>query len=395
MISTIAPQLPSTPSSPPKTASPILKEDLKSTIEYDKNSDDPLQPAPEQIQKLQQHRSNSTSSSTSSSSSTFSVSAYPKQLDLISTPPPLHCNTSPHRYNSDATNAILEDHSSPFTLSHATATEVQNIGRLPNITTAASKPSSRKNSLTSPTSANSTKDIKQRPVITASLPSSLFLSSSTASTTPYYTLATSRLPPNASTQVHYYTESPVMIEMKQFGATDASSIPSPSPTSGEAPATTDTVINMPGADYHDLVEESKHQHPFFRGWLQIPPSLAGRPPLTPEQEQRLRTQMENGPVQLMRAKPQRRPEVYGSGHAASGDGHSLPAAPPSAATAGVGGYFSKLWGMGGTGTAAVVESPATISNLGDEVIPTAPAPVSPTAIAAGGDRDSRRGAMGV
>jgi len=186
-----------------------------------------------------------------------------------------------------------------------------------------------------------------------------------------------------------------MIEMKQFGATDASSIPSSSPTSGGAGASS-TVIEMPGADYHDLVEESKHQHPFFRGWLQIPPSLAGRPTLTPEQEQRLRYQIENGPVQLMREAPQRRAEVYGPRHVTAGDDHVLPAAPPTAAAVGVAGYFSKLWGMGGGATTTtIVESPATISNLGEEVVTTVPAPADPTAIAASGDRDSRRGAMGV
>ncbi|KAG0053655.1 hypothetical protein BGZ83_000726 [Gryganskiella cystojenkinii] len=376
----------STPLSSPTTIiAPISqktvpKQDNISNIDNDdKNTEDPLHPTPEQIRKL----------------------------DLISPPPVLHINNSPHKYNSDATNANLEQHSSPFALSHATATEIQNKQRLETTTvttkTNNTKPNSRKNSLTTPLSANSNSGSNGSSNNTASLPPSLFQSSSSTSTTPYYTLAASTFPPNASTQVHYYTESPIMIEMKQFGVNEgASSITSSSPSAiGPATGTTtaatasNTVIEMPGADYHDLVEESKKSHPIFRGWLQIPPSLAGRPTLTPEQEQRLRYQIENGPVELMRAHPQRRDEIYGEGHVKSGDDTFVPQDKTVSATGSTGGYFSRLWGMTGSTPVAKTSSPASMEANTAEAIATVPAPVTETAAVGGGDRDSRRGAMGV
>ncbi|KAF9985824.1 hypothetical protein BGZ75_002495 [Mortierella antarctica] len=164
----------------------------------------------------------------------------------VAQPPPLHCNTSPHRHASVPV-VMTDANKSPQQLSSSATT----------ITTTSTPP----------------------------------LSSSTSVDT---AISASSFPKNATTTVEFILESPDLhaIEMEHFGNRSDQKAP--------------TVL-----DDHPLVsqvsrpEEAHAEQPpssqsnFFTGWFAIPPSLAGRPRLTQQQEEFVKREFERGPVPLM------------------------------------------------------------------------------------------------
>ncbi|KAF9960005.1 hypothetical protein BGZ72_008204 [Mortierella alpina] len=167
----------------------------------------------------------------------------------VAQPPPLHCNTSPHRHSS-----------APMAMSDATLTN-----------------STHLSSTTTATTSNNT-------TTTPSLSSSSSASVDSA-------LSPSTFPKNATTTVEFVLESPDLhaIEMQHFG--DRSDQPPP------------TVLEhhqhvSPPAEIHSE-QPPPSQSNFFTGWFTIPPSLAGRPRLTQQQEEYVKREFERGPVPLM------------------------------------------------------------------------------------------------
>ncbi|KAF9934669.1 hypothetical protein FBU30_000993 [Linnemannia zychae] len=103
---------------------------------------------------------------------------------------------------------------------------------------------------------------------------------------------------------------PNEFEMQRFNAYDGSSastvkvvttaIPAPTnnTTTPSAPLSSPTSSSTTITSTLTPPETSK-QNSFFTGWMAIPPSLAGRPKLSPEQENYFRREYERGPVSSM------------------------------------------------------------------------------------------------
>ncbi|KAG0374419.1 hypothetical protein BGX24_010415 [Mortierella sp. AD032] len=95
---------------------------------------------------------------------------------------------------------------------------------------------------------------------------------------------------------------PYEFEMQRFNAYDGSSpstvkvITTLVPKHSSATSTTTT-----GAATTRL-DQTKPANSFFTGWMAVPPSLAGRPKLSQDQEDYIRREYERGPVPLMWAK---------------------------------------------------------------------------------------------
>lgn len=92
---------------------------------------------------------------------------------------------------------------------------------------------------------------------------------------------------------------PYEFEMQRFNAYDGSKpaavkvVTTTVPTSSTTSTTSETTITT---------EAKASGNSFFTGWMTIPPSLAGRPKLSQDQEDYIRREYERGPVSLMWAK---------------------------------------------------------------------------------------------
>ncbi|KAF9291467.1 hypothetical protein BGZ68_003887 [Mortierella alpina] len=173
----------------------------------------------------------------------------------VAQPPPLHCNTSPHRHSSV-----------PLAMSEATLTD------------------KTQQHLPSSSSATTTTAAAATPSFTS--PSSISADSAPPATT---------FPKNATTTVEFVLESPDFhaIEMQHFG--------------NRSDKTQTVLETHPSVPQVSPPEEAHSEQPslppaqsnFFTGWFTIPPSLAGRPRLTQQQEAFVKREFERGPVPLM------------------------------------------------------------------------------------------------
>ncbi|KAF8940436.1 hypothetical protein BGZ47_007762 [Haplosporangium gracile] len=91
------------------------------------------------------------------------------------------------------------------------------------------------------------------------------------------------------------SSTPYEFEMQRFNAYDGSEpstvkvVTTIIPAATSKPSTTSTTTTTTGSS-------------FFTGWMTVPPSLAGRPKLSQDQEDYIRKEYERGPVPLMWAK---------------------------------------------------------------------------------------------
>ncbi|KAF9178596.1 hypothetical protein BGZ51_001711 [Haplosporangium sp. Z 767] len=100
------------------------------------------------------------------------------------------------------------------------------------------------------------------------------------------------LPPNGTTAVNYLDDSPesnVSIEMDRFGSHET----------GRKRRVNQDHNKIQTSPTATTPSSSSSTSSFFSGWLEIPPSLAGRPRLTEAQEAYVRREYERGPVPLM------------------------------------------------------------------------------------------------
>ncbi|KAF9901058.1 hypothetical protein EC991_006569 [Linnemannia zychae] len=129
---------------------------------------------------------------------------------------------------------------------------------------------------------------------------------------------------------------PYEFEMQRFNAYD-----------GSSPSTVKvitTVIPKSAATPTKPTPATPAKSSFFTGWMAVPPSLAGRPKLTQEQEDYIRREYERGPVPLMWAKSD---DI--ENQASTGD-----AAPIAAPTS----WFGS-WGFRNSNTSAAGAAAAT------------------------------------
>ncbi|CAO3566675.1 unnamed protein product [Mortierella alpina] len=171
----------------------------------------------------------------------------------VAQPPPLHCNTSPHRHSS-----------APVALNDTAKTFQQ---------------------LSSPATTTTT-------TITAATPTPPLSSSVSVNSA----VSASSFPKNATTTVEFVLESPDLhaIEMKHFGSRSDKN----APTVLEDPSTVPQV-SRPEEAHSAQPPSSQNNNNFFSGWFTIPPSLAGRPRLSEQQERFVKREFERGPVPLM------------------------------------------------------------------------------------------------
>ncbi|KAF9572391.1 hypothetical protein EC968_009965 [Mortierella alpina] len=185
----------------------------------------------------------------------------------VAQPPPLHCNTSPHRHSSTPTTmgdptSVLTDktHQHLSTSSCSTTTT----------TTTTAPP----------------------------LSSSVSVDSA------------SSLPKNATTTVEFVLESPDLhaIEMQHFGTRSSNDKNLPTTVLEEDhphhhhhhhPSVSQVSPPLKSHSEQPPPPPTAWQSNFFTGWFTIPPSLAGRPRLTQQQEEFVKREFERGPVPLM------------------------------------------------------------------------------------------------
>ncbi|KAG0272642.1 hypothetical protein BGZ95_011568 [Linnemannia exigua] len=98
---------------------------------------------------------------------------------------------------------------------------------------------------------------------------------------------------------------PYEFEMQRFNAYDGSSPSTVKFVTTVIPklsSATSTATTTGAATTTTTPEQTKPTNSFFTGWMAVPPSLAGRPKLTQDQEDYIRREYERGPVPLMWAK---------------------------------------------------------------------------------------------
>ncbi|KAF8925489.1 hypothetical protein BGZ58_000753 [Dissophora ornata] len=133
----------------------------------------------------------------------------------------------------------------------------------------------------------------------ASAVSSLFTPTSSTAGRKNATSAT-LLPSNATTEVEFVLESPLEIEMQRFcngfktpeDSIDISVIPKQNNQYG-------CQRLQPQNGQQEQQQVQTQSNSFFSGFFAVPPSLAGRPKLTEEQEEYMHRQFQCGPVPLM------------------------------------------------------------------------------------------------
>ncbi|KAG0288024.1 hypothetical protein BGZ96_008143 [Linnemannia gamsii] len=110
---------------------------------------------------------------------------------------------------------------------------------------------------------------------------------------------------SSSTESGFVVESPTMdsqpyeFEMQRFNAYDGSKPAAVKVVTTIFPASTTTSTT---SETTITTEAKASGNSFFTGWMTIPPSLAGRPKLSQDQEDYIRREYERGPVPLMWAK---------------------------------------------------------------------------------------------
>ncbi|KAF9107175.1 hypothetical protein BGX27_008851 [Mortierella sp. AM989] len=104
------------------------------------------------------------------------------------------------------------------------------------------------------------------------------------------------MPTNSTKSAQFVLESPLAIEMQHFS--NDPTIPADTITSAAATAVVSDATSWGGATVTKERRES-WQSSFFTGFLAIPPSLAGRPALSPEYAEYAKREFERGPVPLM------------------------------------------------------------------------------------------------
>ncbi|KAF9964396.1 hypothetical protein BGZ70_006538 [Mortierella alpina] len=165
----------------------------------------------------------------------------------VAQPPPLHCNTSSLRHSS-----------APVAMNDTTKTLQQ---------------------LSSPAATTPTPPLSSSASVNSAVSASSF-------------------PKNATTTVEFVLESPDLhaIEMQYFGnRSDKNN----AATALENPSTVPQVSRPEEAHSAQPPSSQNNNNNFFTGWFTIPPSLAGRPRLTEQQEQFVKREFERGPVPLM------------------------------------------------------------------------------------------------
>ncbi|KAF9364271.1 hypothetical protein BGX34_002033 [Mortierella sp. NVP85] len=94
---------------------------------------------------------------------------------------------------------------------------------------------------------------------------------------------------NAITEIQFALDSPIHeLEMQQFCNDLSSAVENPFPGN-----------NQPYPHKQQPQQQQQESSSFFTGFFAIPPSLAGRPRLTEEQEDYVRREHQRGPVPLM------------------------------------------------------------------------------------------------
>ncbi|KAG0210318.1 hypothetical protein BGX33_004976 [Mortierella sp. NVP41] len=154
------------------------------------------------------------------------------------------------------------------------------------------------------------------------------------------------------------SSTPYEFEMQRFnayGGSDPTTVKVVTTITPASSSTASTSSKPAAAAAAAAAAPSSTTNSFFTGWMTVPPSLTGRPKLTPDQEDYIRREYERGPVPLMWAK---KDDLENQATGSS----SAPAAAPSTSTS----WFAN-WGFrSSTATtaataaaAATAQSPVT------------------------------------